>query len=147
MWSRSYHGEEPGLLSYSSGETERHSSGADIASALRGRPGGQGRPQAAPEEGLPWPARHWPRYNAAEKGECDIKSNMVRVLKEAMDEAATLPEADQEEIGRDLLSYVERLRRLRAEIDKGIRSLDAGEGSELDIEGFIRQSTQRHGGA
>lgn len=71
-------------------------------------------------------------------------TNMTKTLKDAMDEIATLPEADQEKIGRGLLSHVEKLRQLRVEIDKSIRSLDAGAGKELDIEDFIRQ---RHGRA
>jgi hypothetical protein len=43
------------------------------------------------------------------------------------------------------VSYVEKLRRLRAEIDKGIRSLDAGEGKPLDVEDFLREQNERHG--
>ena len=70
---------------------------------------------------------------------------MVKVLEQAIAEVTSLPDADQEQIGRNLLSHVEKLRRLRAEIDKGIASLDAGEGSPLDIEEFIRQSKERHG--
>ena len=72
--------------------------------------------------------------------------DMTKVLKEAIDEVSALPEADQEKIGRGLLSHVEKLRRLRTEIDKGIRSLDAGEGKELDIEDFIREARARYGG-
>jgi hypothetical protein len=41
-------------------------------------------------------------------------------------------------------SHVEKLCRLRAEIDKGIRSLDAGEGKPLDVEAFLRQQNERH---
>ena len=44
-----------------------------------------------------------------------------------------------------MLSRVEKLRRLRAEIDKGIRSLDAGEGRPLDVEDFLRQQNERYG--
>jgi hypothetical protein len=44
-----------------------------------------------------------------------------------------------------LLSHVEKLRHLRAEIDKGIRSLDAGEGKPLDIQDFLRRKNERHG--
>ncbi len=69
---------------------------------------------------------------------------MIRILKEAMDQVANLSQADQEQIGRDLLSHVEKLRRLRAEIDKGLHSLNEGKGAPLDIEEFIRR---RHGGA
>lgn len=59
---------------------------------------------------------------------------MVRTLQKAIAEIASLPDADQEEIGRKLLSHVEKLRRLRADIEAGIESLDAGKGKPLDIE-------------
>lgn len=71
---------------------------------------------------------------------------MVKSLEQAIAEVSRLPDADQEQIGRKLLSHVERLRQLRNEIDKGIRSLDAGQGSELDIEAMIRQKNEKHGG-
>ncbi len=64
---------------------------------------------------------------------------MVKALERAIAELANLPVADQEQIGRKLLSHVERLRQLRADIDRGLRSLDAGRGQELDIEKFIRR--------
>jgi hypothetical protein len=70
---------------------------------------------------------------------------MVRTLEQAIAELATLPEGDQEEIGHRLLSHVERLRRLREEIDKGIRSLEAGEGKPLDIAEFLGQQHRRDG--
>lgn len=70
---------------------------------------------------------------------------MTKLLEEAMAEVALLPEADQERIGRDVLSHVERLRRLRSELDKGIASLDRGEGKALDIHEFIRRAHLRHG--
>jgi hypothetical protein len=67
---------------------------------------------------------------------------MVKTLEIAIAELAELPVADQEQIGRQLLSHVEKLRRLRDELDKGIRSLDAGEGTAFSIEEFIRQKTK-----
>jgi hypothetical protein len=70
---------------------------------------------------------------------------MVRTLEIAMAEVSSLPDANQEQIGRRLLSHVEKLRHLRAEIDKGIRSLDAGEGKPLDIQDFLRRKNERHG--
>jgi hypothetical protein len=70
---------------------------------------------------------------------------MVKTLELAIAEVANLPDADQEQIGRRLLSHVEKLRQLRAEIDKGIRSLDVGEGKPLDIEDFLRQQNERYG--
>ena len=63
---------------------------------------------------------------------------MVKTLEQAIAEVATLPDADQEQIGRRLLSHVEKLRRLREELDKGARSLDAGKGRTFTIEEFIR---------
>jgi hypothetical protein len=69
---------------------------------------------------------------------------MVKTLEQAIAEIASLPDADQEQIGQQLLSHVEKLRRLRSEIDKGISSLDAGEGQPLDVEDFIRQQHKRH---
>jgi hypothetical protein len=66
---------------------------------------------------------------------------MVKTLEQAIAEIAALPDADQEQIGRRLLSHVEKLRRLREELDKGARSLDAGKGRKFSIEEFIRQKT------
>ena len=71
--------------------------------------------------------------------------NMVKTLEQAIAQVAILPDADQEQIGRQLLSHVGKLRHLREEIDKGIRSLDAGEGKPLDIEEFLRRENERHG--
>jgi hypothetical protein len=67
-------------------------------------------------------------------------------MKEAIDEVSALSESDQETIGRQLLSHVEKLRRLRVEIDRGERSLDTGQGSELDIDAFVAQARERRGG-
>jgi len=67
---------------------------------------------------------------------------MVKTLEIAIAELADLSEADQEQIGRQLLFHVEKLRRLREELDKGVRSLDAGKGATFSIEDFIRQKTK-----
>src|SRR3972149_3317253 len=58
---------------------------------------------------------------------------MVKALEQAIAEVERLPAEDQEQIGRTLLSHVEKLRALRAEIDKGIRSLEAGQGRESPV--------------
>lgn len=68
------------------------------------------------------------------------------MLEQAIAEVEGLPEADQEQIGRQLLSHVEKLRRLRAELDRGIQSLDAGKGEPLDIEKFIEEQHARYAG-
>jgi hypothetical protein len=67
---------------------------------------------------------------------------MVKTLEQAIAEVQRLPAEDQEQIGRTLLSHVEKLRALRAEVDKGIRSLDAGQGRESSIADFIRQKNR-----
>ncbi len=67
---------------------------------------------------------------------------MVKTLEQAIAEVARLPEEDQEKIGRTLLSHIEKLRAIRTEIDKGIRSLDAGQGRESSIDDFIRQKNR-----
>jgi hypothetical protein len=72
---------------------------------------------------------------------------MVKTLEQAIAQISRLPDADQEEIGRKLLSHVKKLNALRAEINKGIRSLDAGKGSTLDMEDFLRRKNSGHGGA
>jgi BMFP domain-containing protein YqiC len=70
---------------------------------------------------------------------------MVKMLEQALAQVAILPEDDQEQIGRQLLSHIEKLRQLREDIDKGIRSLNAGGAVELDIEEFLDQLHARHG--
>ena len=67
---------------------------------------------------------------------------MVRTLEQAFAQLSRLPDADQEQIGRKLLSHVEKLRRLRGELDKGGRSLDVGKGSKFNIEEFIREKSK-----
>ncbi|HVQ11051.1 MAG TPA: hypothetical protein VMS19_04020 [Methyloceanibacter sp.] len=70
---------------------------------------------------------------------------MVKTLQKAIAELANLPASDQEEIGRKLLSHVEKLNRLRADIDAGLGSLDAGKGRPLDVELFIDKMNRSHG--
>ena len=65
---------------------------------------------------------------------------MVKTLEIAMSKAAALPEAAQEQLGRELLEHIETLSELRAQIDIGIKELDAGQGQELEIEEVIRQA-------
>jgi hypothetical protein len=70
---------------------------------------------------------------------------MVKLLELAIAKAAQLPRAAQEEIGRELLERIASLSRLRADIDEGIRELDSGRGSALDIEEIIREVRASHG--
>jgi hypothetical protein len=69
---------------------------------------------------------------------------MVKTLEIAISKVAALPEAAQEQLGREILERVETLTQLRADIDAGIRELDAGLGGDLDIEDIIRQAREEH---
>ena len=70
---------------------------------------------------------------------------MMDVLKEAMQEVASLPRAAQEKIGEELMLHVEKLRRLRAKLDKGVASLAQGESRELDVEDVIKRARAEYG--
>jgi hypothetical protein len=65
---------------------------------------------------------------------------MVKTLELALARAVSLPEAAQEQLGRELLERIETLAGLRTEIAAGFRELDAGLGEELDIEAVIQQA-------
>jgi hypothetical protein len=69
----------------------------------------------------------------------------TKTLELAMSKASALPEAAQEKIGRDVLERVEALAHLRAEIEIGIRELDAGMGTEIHMPDIIRQARKEHG--
>ncbi len=71
-------------------------------------------------------------------------SQISKVFREAVDAAATLPEAEQDKIGRELLEHVERLRTLRADLQAGIASLDGGKGRKLDMEEVKARARARH---
>jgi hypothetical protein len=70
---------------------------------------------------------------------------MTKVLDDALAEVARLPESDREAIGRELLAHVEKLRALRADLATGLRSLDRGEGREVDVNRVIGQARREHG--
>ena len=72
---------------------------------------------------------------------------MVKTLELALAKAATLSEEAQEHLGRELLERIDSLAALRAEIEDGLRELDAGEGEELDIEEFIKHAQAEDGDA
>ena len=69
---------------------------------------------------------------------------MVKTLELAIRKAASLPEAAQEQLGRELLERIDTLDELRTEIETGIRELDAGMGKRLDVEDVIRQARNEH---
>ena len=71
---------------------------------------------------------------------------MTNALEEAIARVITLPAAAQEKIGEELLQHIDKVERLRAKIDKGIASLDRGEGRMLDMNDVIRRARQRYEG-
>ena len=72
--------------------------------------------------------------------------NMVKALELAMMRAAALPEAAQEELGRELLERIARFNELRAAVEVGVHELDAGQGEEFDIEELIGELNDEHAG-
>ena len=64
---------------------------------------------------------------------------MTKALQLAITKAAALPEAAQEQLGRELLDRIDQLNELREAIEFSVRELDAGLGQELDIEDLISQ--------
>jgi len=71
---------------------------------------------------------------------------MNKSVERAVAALACLPERDQDRMGRQLLTYIERLLQLRIEIDKGCGAFKAGAGETLDIDDFLRRQNERHGG-
>jgi len=69
---------------------------------------------------------------------------MVKILELARSKAADLSEAAQEQLGLELLERIDELAELRAEIEIGLRELDAGLGEELDIAGLIQEARDEH---
>jgi hypothetical protein len=72
---------------------------------------------------------------------------MVKIPEDALAEVAKVPDPAQEKIGRELLAHAEKLRALRADLEQGICSLDAGQGRPLDVEEVIARARARHGKA
>ncbi len=69
---------------------------------------------------------------------------MVKTLELALSKVASLPDAAQEQIGRELLDRLDALARLHAEVAIGIQELDEGKGGPLDIEDVIKQAREEH---
>lgn len=63
---------------------------------------------------------------------------MTKLLKKAIERISALPEATQQSIAEDLIAHVDDdVEHLRAELQKGIDSLDRDGGQEIDIEQLI----------
>lgn len=68
---------------------------------------------------------------------------MNTTLELAMTKVAELPDETQERLGLALLDRLAALELLRADIDVGIKELDAGLGRPLDIEDITRRGRKR----
>jgi hypothetical protein len=71
---------------------------------------------------------------------------MTKLFEQAAAEVAKLPEPEQDRIGRELIAHMDKLAELRGEIDRAVRSLEAGKGREIDIEDVIARARARHAG-
>jgi hypothetical protein len=70
---------------------------------------------------------------------------MTTLLEEAIARVTTLPQATQEKIGEELIAHVEKLERLRGELQKGVQSLARGAGKELDLTEVTGRARAQHG--
>jgi hypothetical protein len=66
-------------------------------------------------------------------------------LQLAISKAQNLPEAAQEELGRDVLLRITELEELRAKIRVGVAALDAGKGGLLDMRKIKAEARRQYG--
>ena len=71
---------------------------------------------------------------------------MTKLLQEAIERVSALPKATQESIAEELIAHVESVEHLRAELQKGIDSLDHDLGREVEIEQIIRTARAQYEG-
>jgi hypothetical protein len=71
---------------------------------------------------------------------------MNTTLQLAMAKASELTDEAQERIGFELLDRLAALEQLKADIEVGIRELDAGLGRPLRLDDVLRRGKQRLGG-
>jgi hypothetical protein len=71
---------------------------------------------------------------------------MNTTLQLAVAKASELPEEAQERIGLELLDRLAAMEQLRADIDVGIKELDAGNGRPLRLDDVIRRGKERLAG-
>jgi len=68
---------------------------------------------------------------------------MSKLFEQAVAEAAKLPDSEQDRIGAELIAHLEKLGDLRKNIERAVRSLDAGVGRSVDIEDVIARARSR----
>jgi hypothetical protein len=72
---------------------------------------------------------------------------MTNALKQAIQKVSELPPAAQERIGEELLLHVEKVRRLRSQLETAADSLDHNGGRVLKIADVIKRARARYGKA
>jgi hypothetical protein len=70
---------------------------------------------------------------------------MTKMLEKAIAKVATLSADEQEKIGEELLAHVEKVEQLRSVLERGLSSLDRGEGKELDMNDVVGRARLEHG--
>jgi hypothetical protein len=66
-------------------------------------------------------------------------------LEVAISKARSLPDAAREQIGRDVLLRIERLEKLRGDLQIGIDELEAGKGETIAMDDLKAEARQQHG--
>ncbi len=61
-------------------------------------------------------------------------------LQTALSEVERLPQYVQDELARDLMEHIERVRILRDEMEQAARSLDGDTGRAVDIDDIIERA-------
>jgi hypothetical protein len=67
-----------------------------------------------------------------------------KTLQAAMEEAAALPKAAQDEIAREVFERVNNIARIRQALEVGIDELDEGLGAPVDFGGLRRRLRKEH---
>jgi hypothetical protein len=70
---------------------------------------------------------------------------MTNTLKQAIEKVSELPPAAQERIGEELLLHVEKVRRLRSQLETATDSLDHNGGRPLKMADVIKRARARYG--
>jgi hypothetical protein len=70
---------------------------------------------------------------------------MTKILRDAMQKVEALPTSVQERIAQELIGYVDRINALRADLEIGLRQLDAAEGREIDFDDLLRRARSAAG--
>ena len=65
---------------------------------------------------------------------------MTKLLRDAMAKVEALPAPVQERIAQELIGYVDKINALRADLNEGLRQLDAGQGRELDFDLLLKKA-------